>query len=208
VASSTNTTESGNRDAQSAAAQAHLREHDRHAGAVSGARGGAAFAASTLGKNSVGGKQLKRNAVTGAKVKDGSLLAGDFKAGQLPSGERGPVGERGPQGVAGAPGATSVVTRYGEEGKPKQGESGQSLASCLPGETVTGGGFEIFGEPEEAEYDLLSSGPTAGEAEVEGNVVYTPPDNGSPATGWRVLIDNGEPSDTVFFRAYVMCARP
>ncbi|HEV7483620.1 MAG TPA: hypothetical protein VGO13_11035 [Solirubrobacterales bacterium] len=172
------------------------------------ALGGATAYAASLGKNSVGNKQLKKNAVTGAKVKDGSLLAGDFKAGQLPSGERGPVGERGPQGVAGAPGATSVVTRYGYEGKPKEDETGQSFASCLPGETVTGGGFEIFGEPEEVEYELLSSGPTAGEANVESDVVYTPPEDGSPATGWRVLIDNGEPSDTVFFRAYVMCARP
>lgn len=167
--------------------------------------GATAYAAQALGKNSVGAKQLKKNAVTGAKVKDGSLLATDFKAGQLPSGERGPVGERGPQGV---PGATRVVARYGDEGKPKEGETGQSLASCLPGETVTGGGFEIFGEPEEVDYDLVSSGPTAGEEEVEGNVVYTPPDDGAPATGWRALIANGEPSDTVFFRAYVMCARP
>ncbi len=170
--------------------------------------GATAYAASALGKNSVGSKQLKKNAVTGAKVKDGSLMAADFKAGQLPAGERGSVGERGPQGAPGAPGATSVVTRYGYEGKPKQGESGQSFASCLSGETVTGGGFEIFGEPEEAAYELLSSGPTAGEAEAEGDVVYTPPDDGSPATGWRVLIANGDPSDTVFFRAYVMCARP
>ena len=170
--------------------------------------GATAYAASTLGKNSVGSKQLKKNAVTGVKVKDGSLSATDFKAGQLPSGERGPVGERGPQGVAGSPGATSVVTRYGYEGKPKEGETGQSFASCLSGETVTGGGFEIFGEPEEADYELLSSGPTAGEAEVESDVDYTPPEDGSPATGWRVLINNGEPSDTVFFRAYVMCARP
>jgi hypothetical protein len=170
--------------------------------------GGAAYAASTLGKNSVGSRQLKKNAVTGAKVKDGSLLATDFKVGQLPGGERGPVGERGPQGAPGAPGATSVVTRYGYEGKPKEGETGQSFASCPPGETVTGGGFEIFGEPEGVEYELLSSGPTAGEAEVEGDVVYTPPADGSPATGWRVLIVNGEPSDTVFFRAYAMCARP
>jgi hypothetical protein len=40
--------------------------------------GGAAFAASHLGKNSVGNKQLKANAVTGAKVKDGSLSGADI----------------------------------------------------------------------------------------------------------------------------------
>jgi hypothetical protein len=173
--------------------------------------GGAAFAAATLGKNTVGAKQLKKNTVTGVKVKDGSLSSGDFKAGQLPSGERGltgPTGARGPQGV---PGATSVVVRYGEEGKPKEGENGQSNAKCLPGETVTGGGFEILDEPESAEsadYDLAANGPTYGEAEVEGSVVYPPPDDGGPASGWHAVILNAEPSDTVFFRAYAMCARP
>ena len=44
----------------------YLRERDRPALFL--ALGGAtAYAASTLGKNSVGGKQLKKNAVTGAK---------------------------------------------------------------------------------------------------------------------------------------------
>jgi hypothetical protein len=170
--------------------------------------GGAAFAAATLGKNSVGSKQLKKNAVTGVKVKDGSLSATDFKVGQLPTGERGPVGERGPQGVPGAPGATSVVNRYGEEGKPKEGETGESNARCLPGETVTSGGFDFLSPPEEDEYTLQANGPSAGEAEVEGEVVYLPPNDGSAATGWHVLIDNSAGTDTVFFRAYVMCARP
>ncbi len=40
--------------------------------------GGAAFAASHLGKNSVGTKQLKANAVISEKVKDGSLQAADI----------------------------------------------------------------------------------------------------------------------------------
>jgi hypothetical protein len=66
--------------------------------------GGTAFAASQLGKNSVGSKQLKKNsvttakikknavtaakikkgAVTGAKVKDGSLQAADFDLESVP----------------------------------------------------------------------------------------------------------------------------
>ena len=55
--------------------------------------GGMAFAASHLGKNSVGSKQLKKssvstakikaNAVTGAKVKDGSLAGVDIQDGSL-----------------------------------------------------------------------------------------------------------------------------
>jgi hypothetical protein len=39
--------------------------------------GASAFAASQLGKNSVGSKQLKKNAVTGKKVKDNSLTGRD-----------------------------------------------------------------------------------------------------------------------------------
>lgn len=97
--------------------------------------GGAAYAATHLSRNSVGTKQLKKDAVTSAKIKDGSLLAADFKSGQLPA------GERGPQGAPGAPGATSAVVRYGEEGKPKEGEGGESYASCRAGEAVTGGRF-------------------------------------------------------------------
>lgn len=48
--------------------------------------GGGAYAASHLGKNSVGSKQLKRNAVTSPKVKNGSLSAKDLKAGTIPAG--------------------------------------------------------------------------------------------------------------------------
>ena len=54
--------------------------------------GGGAYAATHLGRNSVGSKQIRRNAVTSPKVKDHSLLGKDFKAGQLPSGETGPPG--------------------------------------------------------------------------------------------------------------------
>jgi len=55
--------------------------------------GGMAFAATQLGKNTVGSKQLKKNAVTaakvkanaitGAKVKDGSLTGADLQNGSL-----------------------------------------------------------------------------------------------------------------------------
>lgn len=59
--------------------------------------GGMAFAATKLGKNTVGSKQLKKNAVTaakvkanaitGAKVKDGSLTGADLQNGSLGGGE-------------------------------------------------------------------------------------------------------------------------
>ncbi|HWB69585.1 MAG TPA: hypothetical protein VG518_06375 [Solirubrobacterales bacterium] len=68
------------------------------------ALGGGALAATHLGANSVGTKQLKNNAVTGAKVKDGSLAARDFGAGQLPQGPRGEQGPPGQPGETGPPG--------------------------------------------------------------------------------------------------------
>ncbi len=45
--------------------------------------GGAAYAASQLGKNSVGPKQLKKNAVTTAKVKKEAITAAKVKKGTL-----------------------------------------------------------------------------------------------------------------------------
>jgi hypothetical protein len=45
--------------------------------------GGGAYAASHLGKNTVGTKQLKKNAVTGAKVKDQSLTGKDIDLSKL-----------------------------------------------------------------------------------------------------------------------------
>jgi hypothetical protein len=166
--------------------------------------GGAAYAASHLGKGSVGAKQLKRNAVTAAKVRDGSLLARDFKAGELPRGERGAVGERGPQG---APGATSVVVRYGNESKIKNAEEGESNAKCLAGEAVTGGGFDFLeDEPANFEYFVQADRPSS-EVEFEGETIYPPTSAGSAADGWLVAIAN-ESAGTFEFRAYAMCARP
>jgi hypothetical protein len=43
--------------------------------------GASAFAASQLGKNSVGPKQLKKNAVTTAKVKNEAITAAKVKRG-------------------------------------------------------------------------------------------------------------------------------
>jgi len=70
--------------------------------------GGGAYAASRLGKSTVGTRQLKKNAVTSAKVKDGSLRRPDFAPGLLgtvgPGPATGPVGPRGPDGPRGAGG--------------------------------------------------------------------------------------------------------
>jgi hypothetical protein len=45
--------------------------------------GGAAFAASHLGRNSVGPRQLRANAVTGAKIRDGAVADADIAAGAV-----------------------------------------------------------------------------------------------------------------------------
>lgn len=45
--------------------------------------GGTAFAAATLGKNSVGSKQLKNNAVTTAKIKDSAITGAKVKDNSL-----------------------------------------------------------------------------------------------------------------------------
>ena len=66
--------------------------------------GGAAYAGSQLGKNSVGTKQLKNGAVTGVKVKDGSLTGADVDAaslGQVPNaGHAGSADQAGRAGSA------------------------------------------------------------------------------------------------------------
>lgn len=168
------------------------------------ALGGGAYAATQtrLPKNAIGAKQLRKDSVTSAKVKDGSLLAGDFKPGQLPA------GERGPQGPQGAPGATSVVVRYGDADLPKEGEEGRSNARCRSGETVTGGGFDFSedNEPENFEFFVQADRPSL-EGEVEGHTSYPAPIDGGVASGWLVAISN-ETGDTFTFRSYVLCARP
>ncbi len=59
--------------------------------------GGAAWAATHLGKNSVGARQLKKGAVTSVKVKNGTLQLGDFKAAERAK-LVGPAGSPGTKG--------------------------------------------------------------------------------------------------------------
>jgi hypothetical protein len=71
--------------------------------------GGAAYAASHLGKNSVGPKQLKKNAVTSAKIKNGAVTGAKVKVatlGKVPSASfadnAGAIGGIGPSGLLGS----------------------------------------------------------------------------------------------------------
>jgi hypothetical protein len=75
--------------------------------------GGAAYAGTRLGRNSVGARQLKRNAVTSAKVKNHSLKRVDLARGILLAGPQGPEGARGPQGQRGPAGASHVFQASG-----------------------------------------------------------------------------------------------
>lgn len=92
-------------------------------------------------------------------------------------------------------------------GLKDEDEVGQSLASCAPGEALTGGGFDLGSEPETADpispYTLIVDRPGGEGEEVEGEFVY--PD---PANSWTVVLRNELDDPTIFFRAYAMCARP
>lgn len=68
--------------------------------------GGTAYAASHLGKESVGTKQLKKEAVTPAKLSKAALAAILGPTGPAGVGAPGPTGPTGPQGLQGTKGDT------------------------------------------------------------------------------------------------------
>jgi hypothetical protein len=84
--------------------------------------GGGAYAASSLGRNTVKGKSIARNAITSPKVRDHSLKAQDFAEGQVPAGPHGPTGETGEPGPAGPAGP------QGETGPPGLDGSARAYA--------------------------------------------------------------------------------
>jgi hypothetical protein len=143
--------------------------------------GGSAYAASHLGKETVGTKALKKEAVTPAKLsqKAKATLTG-------PAGAKGATGPQGPQGVPGAAGATKVTVHEGTEGTT-QG----STARCGAGEVaVGGGGFATEGF-------LWSSIPAVNGAE---------PTDGQTPNSWHVQAEN-EAEETGSI-AWVVCAAP
>jgi hypothetical protein len=93
--------------------------------------GGTAYAATHLGPNTVGTKQLKKDAVTPAK-----LSAAAKKTLTDTIGRSGPAGVIGPQG---APGERGPEGPQGPEGKQgKTGEPGPLLATLPSGKTERG----------------------------------------------------------------------
>jgi hypothetical protein len=77
--------------------------------------GGTAFAATQLGKNSVGTQQIKKAAVTPAK-----LSASTKKTLTGPQGPTGSKGSSGPKGATGAKGDEGDKGERGERGEPGQ----------------------------------------------------------------------------------------
>jgi hypothetical protein len=77
--------------------------------------GATAFAASQLGKNSVGSKQLKKNSVTTAKIKNGAVTQAKISrsAQNALKGATGPAGPAGPQGPKGDPGPSNAYYAHG-----------------------------------------------------------------------------------------------
>lgn len=83
--------------------------------------GATAFAASQLGKNSVGSKQLKKNSVTAVKIKDGAVTQAKIstsaqnalKGATGPAGLNGATGPAGPQGPKGDPGPSNAYYAHG-----------------------------------------------------------------------------------------------
>lgn len=153
--------------------------------------GGSAFAASQLGKESVGTKQLKKEAVTLAKIKQAaknSLKGATGPAGpagpQGKQGDRGPQGERGLQGLQGLQGIPGVA-----ELERVTGTTGSSTASpksltvsCAPGKKILSSGFDIDGgsniNQKEAAIDMAQVNPTLESASYEA---YNEQGAGTPA---------------------------
>jgi hypothetical protein len=95
--------------------------------------GGTAFAASQLGRESVGTNQLKKAAVTPAKLSAAAKQGMQGPTGpQGPKGATGATGAKGATGAAGAKGATGAQGPKGETGA--RGETGAKGETGAPGE--------------------------------------------------------------------------
>ncbi len=158
----------------------------------------------TLGKNSVGTRQLKKDAVNSAKVKNRSLRAVDFKKGHLPAGPRGSEGPQGEPGPAGPAAASSVVVRHGNSAEAPGEGSDASHAMCHSDEAVTGGGYLVLSG--ERPFQVGTNLPSALLGEGITAVVGPAPDGAEPI-GWFVKIEN-ESTEPMTFRSYVICASP
>lgn len=177
------------------------------------ALGGTGYAAMRLPRNSVGAHQLRKGAVTAPKLGRSAIKMLQHKLGkrgprgaqgaQGAPGSPGATGAVGPQGSPGAPGATKVVARYGNVQSGPTG--GVSFASCQAGETVTGGGWDFTTEPAGSTTFRVDADRPSNHTTDPVDKFLAPPDGSAPQ-GWLVYIVN--PSTSVSFRAYALCASP
>jgi hypothetical protein len=171
--------------------------------------GGTAFAASQLGKESVGTRQLKKEAVSLAKIKTAakeSLKGATGPAGPAgakgadgakgATGSQGPQGLPGPQGLKGDPGekgasGTANIHVVRAEGATiPANETGSAEAICAPGEVATGGGGNNVGNSAAHIYQTTP----------------IPFGAGNTPTGWKVFWKAGATAVTPI--VYALCATP
>jgi hypothetical protein len=107
--------------------------------------GGTAFAASQLGKETVGARQLKKEAVTPAKLSAKAKTAMVGPAGPAGAkGATGATGPAGPAGPAGAPGtAASLTTEVVNAATAIDTTTAKELSATCPSGTVLGGGYVL-----------------------------------------------------------------
>jgi hypothetical protein len=177
--------------------------------------GGSAFAASQLGKGSVGTKQLKKEAVTpaklstaakatlqgaagpagpaGAKGATGSTGLTGPKGDKGEKGDRGEIGLEGPEGEAGATNVTVVKV----ETPIAANSAGNAVAVCPAGSVATGGGVNPVGVTTEAA--LIKSYPSTGGV---GQAV-----TGNTPTAWGGFAQNPT-AGVVTLNVFAICAAP
>jgi hypothetical protein len=178
------------------------------------ALGGTSYAAATISGTDVRngtltGSDIKNESLKSGDIDNRSLLAKDFKSGQLPAGPQGipgpqgPQGVQGPQGPQGPAGATNVVARR-TNNTLSPAPSGDvtieaTVASCLPGERVVGGGASITNITSGFAL-IIQSEP------LEDDV--SPPEDGEVATKWRAYGVNSDQANPQVMAVYALCASP
>jgi hypothetical protein len=112
----------------------------------------------------------------------------------IPAGPKGDTGGPGPKGDKGDPGATNVTARSGPgSALVAAGGDTSDIASCNPGEVVTGGGYFLTGNATHSRvYNNLAEGTTAAK------------------TQWHVSVYNDSLAGTasVGVVAQVFCSAP
>lgn len=104
--------------------------------------GGTAFAASSLGKESIGSRQLQKEAVTPAKLSAKAKSALTGPAG--PAGPKGAAGAAGPAGPAGPAGTSATVgTELVTVASANDASTVKEVAVPCPSGTVLSGGYVL-----------------------------------------------------------------